>query len=197
MMRYVLSNYSIGSLFRLAIEEYIWSIAKHVPGIEGMLLRRLLLRLLAKHCGKNAVIQRSVHIRSGEGFSIGDNFYVNRGCHFDAFGGIDIGNDVGIGPHTTIITNDHQFVTVGNDYSTRQFKGRRVEIGDGTIVGAHCYINPGVRIGKGCVIAAGSAVFVNIPDGLVVGPSPLTMHSKAMRAMIAEFVAPKKSIQEG
>jgi acetyltransferase-like isoleucine patch superfamily enzyme len=187
MIKYVLSNYSFSSLLKLTIEEYLWSIAKHIPGLEGVLIRRGLFRLLAKHCGKNLTLQRCVHVRSCETFSVGKNFYANRGCHFDAYGGLIIGDDVGIGPNTTIITMDHQFATAGTNYRNRKFKGRQVEIGDGTIIGAHCYINPGVKIGKHCIIAAGSSIFIDIPDGAMVGPAPMTSYPKAMRSMLTEF----------
>ncbi|MBN1648002.1 MAG: hypothetical protein JW874_08210 [Spirochaetales bacterium] len=32
---------------------------------------------------------------------------------------------------------------------------RKIHIGEGSIIGAHCYISPGVTIGKNCVVGLG------------------------------------------
>ena len=48
----------------------------------------------------------------------------------------------------------------------------RIKIGERTFVGANSIIMPGVTIGKRCVIAAGSVVTKDVPDGMVVGGIP-------------------------
>ena len=47
-----------------------------------------------------------------------------------------------------------------------------VVIEDGVWIGAHCIILPGVRIGHGSVIAAGSVVVKNIPAGCLAAGNP-------------------------
>lgn len=155
-----------------------------MPGIEGIFFRRWYLNLFAKSTGKNLTIQRSVHIRSSNSILFGNNIYINRDCHIDGYGGIDLGDNVGIGPKTVIITNDHSFITKGNNYYERKFIPRKVVIGNNTIIGSNCYINPGVIIGENCVIASGSNIFVNIPDNTKVSSSYLDKYTENMKKSI-------------
>lgn len=187
LIKYVLRNYTARNIITLIFEEYVWSILKHVPGIEGILLRRLYIRIFAGKAGKGSVIQRGVHIRDVGKLEIGDNLFINRCCHLDCYGGLKIGNNVGIGPHTIIITANHGFLTRGTNYANHNFVGQRVEIGDGSIVSANCYINPGIRIGSNCIVAAGTSVFCNVPDGKKVGPAAMTSYASAMRCLLKEF----------
>lgn len=48
----------------------------------------------------------------------------------------------------------------------------KVEIKDWAYIGAHAQIMPGVTIGKGAMVAAGSIVTKSVPDGMVVGGNP-------------------------
>ena len=48
----------------------------------------------------------------------------------------------------------------------------RVIIEDGAYVGSYSHIMPGVRIGKGSLVAAGSVVTKSVPDGIVVAGNP-------------------------
>lgn len=53
-----------------------------------------------------------------------------------------------------------------------------IEIGTGTWIGANSTILPGVRIGEGCVIAAGSMVNKDVPDNCLVGGVPAKIIKK-------------------
>ncbi len=48
-------------------------------------------------------------------------------------------------------------------------------IEDNVWIGAHCLILPGVRIGQGSVVAAGSVVTKSVPPLVVVGGDPARM----------------------
>lgn len=48
----------------------------------------------------------------------------------------------------------------------------KVEIKDWAYVGAHSQIMPGVTIGEGAMVAAGSVVTKSVPNGMVVGGNP-------------------------
>ncbi|WAI01196.1 acyltransferase [Methanogenium organophilum] len=99
--------------------------------------------------------------------TIGDNFYMNAGCHF--LGEITIGNDVQIGPKTIIWARDHG---LKRDLLIREqphYK-KPVFIGDDVWIGANVTILKGVTIGTGAVVGAGSIVVKDIPDyGIAVG----------------------------
>ena len=48
----------------------------------------------------------------------------------------------------------------------------KVVIKDWDYIGAHAQIMPGVTIGEGSIVAAGSVVTKSVPDGMVVGGNP-------------------------
>lgn len=168
MIRYIIENYSFKEFFVTISDEYIWSILKHIPSLEGVFLRRFYLKVLSQRCGKGVVIEKNVFIRCSSKLIIGDNVFINRDVHLAALGGINIGKNVAIGPKVVLVTNDHKFLTVGTNYRSRNFIKKGIKIGANSIIGANSFINPGVTIGDNCIIAAGTSVFVDIPDGMQV-----------------------------
>jgi maltose O-acetyltransferase len=51
-------------------------------------------------------------------------------------------------------------------------KMQRVVIGDDVFIGARTIVLPGVRVGDGAVVAAGSVVAADVPPGAVFGGVP-------------------------
>jgi acetyltransferase-like isoleucine patch superfamily enzyme len=47
-----------------------------------------------------------------------------------------------------------------------------IEVGDHVMIGAQTIIMPGKRIGSHVIIAAGSVITRNVPDGTIVGGNP-------------------------
>ena len=74
---------------------------------------------------------------------------------------VHIGNRVNIGIRTTIIAHFHET--------------RGVWIEDDVFVGPCVLILPGVRLGKGCVVAAGSVVTSSVPAMTMVSGNPATV----------------------
>lgn len=77
------------------------------------------------------------------------------------------------------IAKDTRFFTHGGIWAIRQYyndpnldRFGKIKVGDYTYIGENCIINPGVTIGKCCVVGAGSVVTKSIPDGCMVGGNP-------------------------
>jgi acetyltransferase-like isoleucine patch superfamily enzyme len=106
-----------------------------------------------------AVIVCSGVVRNkGEGLTIGNGSAVGTFNYLAAQGGIEIGNDVIIGPGVMIFSEDHNFSN-GRVVIKHQGEARsKVVIEDNCWIGAGVTILKGVRIGRGSVIAAGSVV---------------------------------------
>ncbi len=149
-----------------------------------MLLRRAYIKLFAKKCGKNIVIQRDVHIRSSYNISFGDNVYINRGCHLDAYGGIEMQDGVGLGVRVTIITNDHSLYLKDRDFYKNGYRKRPVVLKKSAIVSSHSFINAGITIGENAIISAGTSVLVDIPDNKNISGMCIDLYSSNMKKSI-------------
>jgi acetyltransferase-like isoleucine patch superfamily enzyme len=95
---------------------------------------------------------------------IGDRVTVKSGVFL--WEGTRIGHDVFIGPNATF-TNDP--FPRSRQYPSK-FVGVVVE--DGASIGANATLLPGVRIGKGAMVGAGSVVTKDVPDFAVVAGNP-------------------------
>nr|WP_199621576.1 acyltransferase [Paenibacillus alkalitolerans] len=77
---------------------------------------------------------------------------------------IRVGRNCVIGYNTTILAHE---------YLIREYRLGDVVIGDEVMIGANCTILPGVAIGDGAIVAAGSVVHRDVPAGAFVGGNPL------------------------
>lgn len=100
---------------------------------------------------------------------IGNNFYMNAGCHL--LGDITIGNDVQIGPKTVIWGRDHAVARKELIRKQGHIK-KPVIIGNDVWIGSNVTILKGVNIADGAVIGAGSVVTKNIPEYAIAVGNP-------------------------
>lgn len=77
---------------------------------------------------------------------------------------ISIGRNSIVGYNTTILAHE---------YLIREYRLGRVIIGDEVMIGANSTILPGVKIGDGAVVAAGSLVNKDVAPGSFVGGNPI------------------------
>jgi virginiamycin A acetyltransferase len=113
--------------------------------------------------GQGSVIDDFVKIKHVGGIKdiiIGDYCYINSGCVFYSGHGINIGNNVLIGPNCNIVPSNHNFSdrqTIIRLQGHMHSKGG-VVIEDDVWLGANVTVLDGAHIRKGCVIAANSLV---------------------------------------
>jgi acetyltransferase-like isoleucine patch superfamily enzyme len=114
-----------------------------------------------------------VTFRRAENIEIGTHVRIQPYCAIWASpkGKISIGQYTGLGPGTVVFSSNHQFVP-GMPYYKQPWREEAVTIGRDVWVGAGCVILPGVTIGDGAVVAAGSVVTRDVPAGAVVAGVP-------------------------
>lgn len=122
-----------------------------------------------KQCGKRVLLRQPVVMESIENISLGDDVSIAQFVHCWGQGGITIGNRVMIGSHSAISSATHDY-EAENMYNSLVLAP--VQIGDDVWIGAHSMIMPGVRIGNGAVIGAGSIVTKDVPDRAIVLGTP-------------------------
>ncbi|MED1739225.1 acyltransferase [Bacillus swezeyi] len=79
---------------------------------------------------------------------------------------ISVGRNTVIGYNTTILAHE---------YLIKEYRLGEVVIGDEVMVGANTTILPGVEIGDGAVISAGTLVHKDVPPGAFVGGNPMRL----------------------
>ena len=102
-----------------------------------------------------------------DGVWIGRNTRINRNCTLDARSGLTIGDNVSISPEVMILAGSHNV----NDKRFVQVPGP-IAIEDHVWIGARATILPGVTLGRGSVIAAGSVVTKDVPPLTIVAGVP-------------------------
>jgi acetyltransferase-like isoleucine patch superfamily enzyme len=123
--------------------------------------------------GKNVTIGAHAHIENG--VSIGDDCKIQS--YVNLVPGTWLGRGVFVGPHTTFTNDRYPQATVlenGNRrLTTREdWKFEPVRVEDYASIGAGCVILPGVTIGAGAMVGAGSVVVENVPAGEVWAGNP-------------------------
>lgn len=121
--------------------------------------------------GKNSKIYPFVLIEAiNEGVIIGENSTVNQFSIIRAYGKVDIGKGVRIGPSVQILALNHVFSDPKLWIYEQGITGTGISIQDNVWIGGNAIILDGVNIGKNCIIGAGSVVTKNIPsNSLAVG----------------------------
>ena len=131
------------------------------------------------YIGENSVISDFSYIvvrglKKDTFLEIGDYTYIGEFNNIRAAGGkITIGNNCLISQHISIICSNHG---IRKDQLIRtqewQNENNEVVIGDDVWIGANSVILPGVHIGNGVVVGAGSVVTKDIPTNAIVVGNP-------------------------
>jgi maltose O-acetyltransferase len=133
-------------------------------------IRGYLLKPAFKTTGKNFQIASGVIINWSSNVVLGNDVFIGNNCWIQGRGGIQIDDEVLIGPFSVIATNNH--TKKGKSFRFGEGVIKPIYIGFGSWLGAHCIITSGVKIGNGVMVAAGSVVTTNIPDYKNVGGVP-------------------------
>jgi acetyltransferase-like isoleucine patch superfamily enzyme len=101
------------------------------------------------------------------GISIGARSVIDRDCVLDGRGGIMIGANVNLAPEVMVLTAYH-------DPDSDDFVGieKGVVIEDHVWIATRAMILPGVTIGRGAVVGAGSVVTKDVQAGTIVAGNP-------------------------
>ncbi len=134
--------------------------------------KAILLRLLGARIGRRVTFYPGVWVMTGRNLVVGDDVDLALDVLITTDGGVTIGNRVLIGYRTMILSRNHTIPDGCGPIFGAGHTSRPVSIGDDTWIGGNCTILPGVSIGRGCVIGAGSVVTKSIPDYSIAVGNP-------------------------
>ena len=104
------------------------------------------------------------------------NSFCNQGCFFDLGSDIFIGANVAIGCNVHFLTTTH---LMGKSVRRAAVpKTLAIHVGNGSWIGADTIILPGVKIGNGVVIGAGSLVTKDLADNCLYMGRPARLVKK-------------------
>jgi acetyltransferase-like isoleucine patch superfamily enzyme len=132
-------------------------------------IRALFSQLIGKKVDESFLLIPPFYTAGGNEIRVGRNVFVNQNCTFYDLGGLDIADEVMIGPNVNIITAGHPL-----DPSQRRAVtiGKPIVIKRNVWIAAGATIIGGVTIGENSVVAAGSVVTKDVPPNILVGGNP-------------------------
>lgn len=141
------------------------------PSVDGIGRQRILERVLGG-VGDGVWIEPPFFCDYGAHIHIGPQSFVNVNCVFLDSAEIRIGANVLVGPAVQLLTVSHPLRAAdrvvpasAGDAGTAPYRthARPITIGDQVWLGASSIVLPGVTIGTGTTIGAGSLVTADIP----------------------------------
>ncbi len=132
-------------------------------------IRVLFSELIGKKVDESFLLIPPFYTAGGDEIRVGRNVFINQNCTFYDLGGLDIADDVMIGPNVSIITTSHSLEPSLRRSTTI---GKPIIIEKNVWIATGAIIIGGVTVGENSVVSAGSVVTKNVPPNTLVGGNP-------------------------
>src|ERR1700728_2669318 len=132
-------------------------------------IRALFSELIGKKVDQSFLLIPPFYTAGGDEIRVGHHVFVNQNCTFYDLGGLDIADDVMIGPNVSIITTGHPLEPSQRRAATI---GKPIVIEKSVWIAAGATIIGGVTVGENSVVAAGSVVTQDVPPNTLVAGNP-------------------------
>lgn len=157
--------------------------------------RTRLLQELLGGLGDDSWIEPPFRCDYGAQISLGEHAFVNCGCVFLDQAAIVIGNYAQIAPGVCLYTVGHPLDPEARD--TGLEFGRPITIQDSVWLGGNVVVLPGVTIGEGTVVAAGSVVTRDLPPRVLAAGNPCRVLRPLTERDRAHWAAQVRAYQAG
>jgi acetyltransferase-like isoleucine patch superfamily enzyme len=165
----------------------------HGAGPFDLMMRRAVLRAIARSVGNGLTIEAGTGFKHPETFEIGDGVFIGAGSYLQGRydGTCRIGNNVWIGPQSYMDARDliiedyvgwgpgakvlgsaHTGLPVDVPIIRTDLEIKQVRICEWADIGVNAVILPGITIGKGSIVGAGSVVTRDVPEFAIVAGAP-------------------------
>lgn len=153
-----------------------WLARYNASGTASRAERRRLLAERFAAVGEGAVIRPPFYCDYGYNISLGTGSFLNFNCIVLDVCAVVIGEKTQIGPGVQLIAADHPREEAMRDAGL-EF-ARPVRIGRNVWIGAAAIVLPGITIGDGAIIGAGSIVTRDVPAGATAVGNPARVVAK-------------------
>lgn len=146
---------------------------RDIPGKFGMSIRRKYYRKIFGTDGKGLNILPGTHIINPQNIVCGYNVSIGVCNYLQAGGGLVLGDNLMLGPHAKIWTQNHNFERMDVPIKTQGYAYKKVVIGKDVWIGANAFIMPGAEIGDHSIVSACSVVSgKKYPEGIILAGNP-------------------------
>ncbi len=152
-------------------------VGRHLPGSDrpyslgSKHIRGFLCRRIFSSAGKSINIEHGVFFGNGDNIAIGDFSGIGLDCKVS--GPLKIGSNVMMGPEVMIYTRNHNYSRTDIPMIKQgDSEPKAVEIGNDVWIASRVIILPGVKIGEGAIIGAGSVVTKDVPPYAIAAGNP-------------------------
>ncbi|GGG54980.1 hypothetical protein GCM10011414_26050 [Croceivirga lutea] len=122
--------------------------------------------------GKKITFYPGIKLSPGNNLTLGDHVDLAWGVLITTRGGVSIGDRTLVGYDTKIFSGNHVIPPKPQRIFDSGHVGKKVTIENDVWIGANCVILPGVTVGEGAVVAAGSVVTKDVAPFAIVGGNP-------------------------
>lgn len=113
----------------------------------------------------------------GGGIDVGENVFLGPYAVIYGHGGVVIGDGTLVSMHCRILSSNHSVPALGRPIRGEPDELRPTRIGRDVWLGAGVTVLGGVTIGDGCVVGAGAVVTKDLPPGAIAHGVPATVKS--------------------
>lgn len=135
-------------------------------------IKSAFLRCVGAKIGKRVIYYPGVWISPGRKLTVGNDVDFALAVQVTSQGGVTIGDRVLIGYGAKILSSNHHIPPIGQQIFCSGADKKCVVIENDVWIGANAIILPGVTIGEGAVVAAGSVVSKSIKKNDIVAGIP-------------------------
>ena len=146
--------------FDLMILRWVGCIPSHI-------IRLLVYQLAGIKIGRGSRIHMGANFFNPRGITIGNDTVIGDHCFLDGRAPLKIGSHTAIASQVLIYNSEHNIHSPSFEATEEP-----VTISDYVFIGARAIILPGIKIGRGAVVAAGAVVTKDVPPKIVVGGVP-------------------------
>lgn len=149
---------------------YVMNLLHMVLDLMPGFVRNVVFRLMLKSAGKHIFFDYRIYIKFPWLVEMGDHVSINRGVEFypDLLtrSKIIIGSNVYIAPNVCFHASGHDINNL------KKHIGAPILIGDDVWIGAGSILLPGVTVGSGSIVGAGSVVTKDVPPRTISAGVP-------------------------
>lgn len=138
--------------------------------------KAIILRYLGFTIGSNVSVTGNIKIYGRGNIIIGNTCWIGIGCKFYVSSNVEvsIGDNCDIAPDVKFVTGSHHLGS--SDRRAGECFADNISIGSGCWIGINSVLLPGVHLGSGTVVAAGSVVKTgSYPPNILLAGVPAKM----------------------